>query len=395
MVATTQRRQLPVISTNRRFNPVIYWYVSLRCNLACRHCWVNSSPSVDTSGDLTSGELLQAADNICDFDPVGVILTGGEPLYRPDIDLLLERLVERRVRVFIETNAMIISDQVLRLATRANQDGAGMEFAVSLDGGDAPSHDWCRGRGSFDATVSGVRRLRAAGVPVDLQCVVNRRNWHTLDQLAGFAAEQQVQYLKFVIASPVGRANRFVMDLAIPFEESAKALQHMADAIEGYPGQVLIKVPPAMIPPALQPRLRGFQDSGCQVQNVTSCAFPLLGVMPDGGVTICAASSSSPEAHFGNVRDRSLADIWQERQLDELRDQYLAAELDGICGDCIFKQECRGACRAHAFAETGSFSGPYPTCAEMERAGQFPAMYRASTLAALRARTGAGHSEQR
>lgn len=389
MVATTQRRQLPVVSVNRRFAPVVYWYVSMRCNLACKHCWVNSSPSVDTSTDLTSGELLRAADNICDFAPQGVILTGGEPLYRSDIGLLLERLVERRVKVYIETNAMLVTDEIVRLAHRADQIGMSMEFAVSLDGGDAPSHDWCRGRGSFDATIAGVRRLRAEGLTVDIQCVVNRRNWHTLKDLAGFAAEQRVQYLKFVIASPVGRANRFVMDLAIPFENSHQALQHMAEAIEDYPGEVLIKVPPAMIPPTLQPRLRGLQGSGCKVQNVTSCGFPLLGVMPDGSVTICAASSGSPEAHFGNVRDRSLVEIWAERQLDDLRDRYLAAELTGICGDCIFKQQCRGACRAHAFAETGSFDGPYPTCEEMDRAGQFPPVYRISTGEALRARMAA------
>ena len=369
------------------FHPAVYWYLSLRCNLACKHCWVNSSPKVDTSGDLQPVELLEAVRNIKKLDPSGVILTGGEPLFHPSITLILEELIRQEINTFIETNAMLVTEEILALAQAGLGHGMTVHYAVSLDGGTKESHDWLRGRGSFDSTVQGLRRLRTAEIPADIQCVVNRRNWHTLPNLVDLAQELDVTYLKFVLANPVGRANRFLKDLIVSFDEVSAALSLIDQAIRTYTGTVLLKVPPAMIPPALQERFRGLvTGGGCAVQNVTSCGFPLLGVLPDGSVTICAATREHGEAYFGNIRDISLDDVWRAQQLDRRRLRYLNAELRGICADCVFKLECRGGCRAHAFMETGSFEGPYPICAEMERQGYFPDVYRLSHLQRLKER---------
>lgn len=376
---------LPLLGP-RNYRPTIYWYVSLRCNLACKHCWVESSPNVDTSTDLSNEDMVAAVDNMATLNPAGVILTGGEPLLRPGIDQVISALADNDIPIFIETNAMLVTDKLLSLANDIAAAGKKIHFSVSVDGGTVESHDWCRGKGSFTSTVDGMRRLREADHLVDIQCVVNRRNWQSLGQLAELARELEVVYLKFVLSSPVGRATRFTRDLSIPFEDTNAALQVLADAIDDYPGKVLIKVPPAMIPPSLQDRFRGATATACGVQNVTSCSFPLLGVLPDGSVTICAATRESGDAFFGDIREVSLADIWQAESLDIHRERYLDAQLEGICADCVFKQECRGACRAYAFVETGSFEGPYPICAEMDRQGHFPEAYRLSRLDGLHGR---------
>lgn len=384
-VKTAGRKGLPVLGA-RDYQPTIYWYVSLRCNLACKHCWVESSPNVDTSTDLSIDDMVAAVDNMATLEPEGVILTGGEPLLRPGIDRVLRALADHDIPIFIETNAMLVTDELLELTTDIASAGKKVHFSVSVDGGTAETHDWCRGRGSFEHTVTGMRKLRNVDHLMDIQCVVNRRNWHSLRHLAQLARELEVVYLKFVLSSPVGRATRFTRDLSIPFQDTNAALQVLADAIDDYPGKVLIKVPPAMIPPSLQDRFRGATGSACAVQNVTSCSFPLLGVLPDGSVTICAATRESGDASFGDIRSVSLADIWQAESLDTHRERYLDATLEGICADCVFKQECRGACRAYAFVETGSFEGPYPICAEMERQGHFPDAYRLSRLDGLHKR---------
>lgn len=374
-----ERPTFPIMVERPTFRPTVYWYLSLRCNLACKHCWVNSSPRVDTSGDLKTDTMLEAVHNLKRLHPAGVILTGGEPLFHPDITLILQALIQQEINTFVETNAMLITDEVLHLAQAGIERGITIHYAVSLDGGTMESHDWLRGRGSFDRTILGLRRLRQASIPADIQCVVNRRNWDTLPDLVELAQELEVTYLKFVLASPVGRANQFLDDLVIPFDEVPAALSLIDRAIRAYNGTVLLKVPPAMIPPALQLRFRGHMNArGCSVQNVTSCSFPLLGVLPDGSVTICAATRENNEAYFGNIKNISLDDVWRAQNLDHRRERYLKAELTGICADCVFKLECRGACRAHAFTETGSFEGPYPICAEMERQGYFPNVYRIS-----------------
>ncbi|HIW61910.1 MAG TPA: radical SAM protein [Candidatus Stackebrandtia excrementipullorum] len=386
MAEVSERLKLSITPLQRR-KPYIYWYLSLKCNLACKHCWVESSPNVDTSKDLSTEDVRAAILNMEELEPGGVLLTGGEPLIHPDITMILDMLAERNIPIHIETNAMFVTDKLVEQCVRIRDAGNVIDFAVSLDGGDAPSHDWCRGKGSFDKTVAGLRRLDAAGLTSDIQCVINRKNWHTLGDLVTLANTMNLQYLKFVLTNPLGRANRFMSKLEIPFSQTHDALHLMADAIENYKGNVIAKVPPAMIPPSLQPRLRNHTTAGgCTVDNVTSCSFPLLGVLPDGSVTICAASRDTEEAYFGDIRELSLSDIWEAQNMEYRRERYVNAELTGICGDCVFKQECRGACRAHALDDNGSMEGPYPVCADMADQGYFPDMYRLSKLEELRER---------
>ncbi len=376
----------PEPGPSRDFNPTVYWYLSFRCNLACKHCWVNSSPAVDTSEDLQGDELLRAVDNIATLNPSQVILTGGEPLMHPDILPLLDRLSSVPIRTSIETNAMFVTPQLLEHVHAGIAAGNSFHFAVSLDGGTRETHDWLRGRGSFVGTVAGLHRLRANGLPADIQCVVHHKNWRSMPDLVELARDLDVAFLKFVLATPVGRATRHADELAWTYEEIPEALDTVLSAIEGYPGTVVLKVPPAWIPPNRQHAVRRLRQQGCQIANITSCSFPLLGVLNDGSVTICAQTRESGEAYFGNIRDLTLEQIWEQQRLTDMREDYLAAKLTGICAECVFNQECRGACRAHAFTEYGSFDSPYPTCRKMDEDGHFPDYYQRSYVAALQDR---------
>lgn len=373
--------ELPVLQPPKReFRPMIYWYVTFRCNLACKHCWVNSSPTVDTSTDLTTEQMLAAVDRVAEFNPNRVVFTGGEPFVRKDFPQVLRRLNEKRIGYTIETNAMLITPEMAQIVRDARDQGIQSWCAVSLDGGTAEAHDWQRGKNSFDLTVRGIKRLVDAGVPVSVQCVINQRNVDTLQELGRKMAEVGVYHLSFVFSNPVGRAIEYFDQLALPLEVHNRAFENIADVIKLFPGQVTVKVPPATIPPhmleRLVPPVAGDFDS--QVKNTTSCAFPLLGILPDGQVTICALTRDMADSNFGHVLNLSLRDIWVRKGLDELRDRYERAELTGICGDCVFKQVCKGACRAHAATDSGSYEGPYPLCAEMERQGRFPNVYRLS-----------------
>jgi radical SAM protein with 4Fe4S-binding SPASM domain len=299
----------------------------------------------------------------------------------------LETLVNEGINTFVETNAMLVDDAIVGLSQVGIGKAVKVHYSVSLDGGDHVSHNWMRGSGSFEKTLAGLRLLRNADIPSDIQCVVNRRNWNTLKDLVKLAEDLDVTYLKFAFATPIGRANHFLGQLLIPYGEVEQALTFIMEAIRKYKGNVLLKIPPAMIPPVLQQEFKQIRSNGgCEVQNVTSCSFPLLGVLPDGSVTICAQTKDQGEAYFGNIRNISLDEVWAAQELDKRRKLYLKAELTGICADCIFKYECRGACRAHAFTEFGSFEGPYPICAEIDRQGLFPDIYRSSKQREMRAR---------
>jgi len=362
----------------RRARPGLYWYLSFRCNLSCAHCWVGSSPRIDTAGDLTPAEAMRVVDQIVDLDASACTLSGGEVLTRPDALEIIDALAGHRVYVWVETNGLLIRDRFIELAARLQRDGR-MGMGISLDGGSAETHERLRGPRTFERTVRVLRRLHEAGVRFNLQCILNRSNIDTIPALYDLAAElsPSLRCLGFGLLNPLGRGEDLSRDLGVGFGDLDRILTLIDEHRGRFPGATVVKAPPAAIPP----RHLGTVLKSRGVSTMVSCQFPLLGVLPDGEVTICALSRENPELRFGNVRQTTLKTIWQHARIDALRQRYRATRhLEGICGDCVWNKSCRGGCRAWAYETGGSFDASYPLCAALAAAGEFPTAYRRSAL---------------
>lgn len=361
---------------DRRFRPDVYWYVSFRCNLACKHCSVFSSPEVDTSGDLTTREAMLVIEQMAELEVKTALMSGGEVLYRPDALEILQSTLDAGVRIGLETNGLLISDAFIRLALEA-QKRRTMVMCVSLDGGTAEKHDQVRGPNSFKRTVENLRRLQAAGVRFSMQCILNRSNYSSIPQYMELARELRpaLTEAQFGFLNPVGRGDEFIQEVGLTWEDMPRIYQLIANEQKNFDGTIVIKAPPAAIPP----RYLTLVHRSSNVVGCTTCQFPLLGVLPNGDVTICAVSRDNDQVHYGNIRTHRLKDIWIQTRMDMLRSRYVAADhLTGICGDCVWQKSCKGSCRAWAYEQGGSFDSPFPLCDLLEKAGQFPEAYRLS-----------------
>jgi MoaA/NifB/PqqE/SkfB family radical SAM enzyme len=133
--------------------------VTRRCNLPCRHCFVpreNQEPGLDVLIPL----LLQASLNGCRK----VLLTGGEPLLRPDLEAIISACAGTDMLVDLNSNLITLDEQRAR---RLQEAGLG-EVSVSLHG-DRTSHDWLCGRtGCYDRTLQAIKILLGLGIPVDV-----------------------------------------------------------------------------------------------------------------------------------------------------------------------------------------------------------------------------------
>lgn len=371
-------------SPNEEKSPVsarphrVYWYVSRRCNLACEHCWLNCSPYVDTSKELSAQEALAAVAKIKVFSN-SAVLTGGEALFRPDFLVLLEAMVDARINTVIETNGLLISERMLELLQRAKGLGLRAGISISLDGGTKNAHEQVRGRNTFERTLAAMGMLKDAGLDFDVQCILHRRNINSIAPLFAQMA-QYVPWLKqliFGFLNPVGRGLQVSDDWGMTGADREEAYRMILEGMAWYHGSVYLKVPPALIPPQYFGRLvrrRG------QWRCSASCDFPVLGILPDGRITVCALTGDDPSLYFGNIRTASLVQIWNERRMDILRQRYVEAGLTGICSDCVFSSCCKGSCRAYAYEEFGNFNAPFPLCETLNRAGEFPRGYRISCL---------------
>lgn len=362
----------------RRFRPSVYWYLSFRCNLACAHCSVHSSPWVDTSEDLDTDECMRVIEQMAELNVRSALLTGGEFLIRPDALLILGALADKGIGVGLETNGIHFPPGFLELAKSMQSKGL-FGTTVSLDGGTRETHERLRGPRSFDRTIANLRLLKESGIRFNIQCVLNNENYGTIPNLYELATElsPECSAVQWAILNPMGRGVGLVKELGLRAENIPVLFELIKGAESLYPGQSVVKVPPAMVPPKYLPMI--LKKNG--VKAVTSCHFPLLGILPNGDVTICAVSRDNPELHFGNVREEGfrLKATWEKTRMDMLRSRYVVAEgVEGICGDCVWKYHCKGACRAWAYEEGGSFDAPFPLCKALDDAGAFPKTYRLS-----------------
>ncbi|MEO1084186.1 MAG: radical SAM protein [Acidobacteriota bacterium] len=360
----------------RKFRPDIYWYLSFRCNLACKHCSVFSSPFVDTSDDLTTKDCLEVVDQMKELNVRAAILSGGEVLFRPDALEIMEALVDRGISVGLETNGLLFTDEIIEFAQRADKLDL-FSTCISIDGGTAATHDKVRGPNTFGKIIENLNRLKDAGVPFDNQCVLNRNKLPTVPNLIEEARKLRpaLQKVQFGFLNPVGRGTEFIKEVGLRKGDMNRILDLIKVEQPNFDGTIVIKAPPAAIPP----QYLGLVFQHDNVLGCRTCQFPLLGVLPNGDITICALSRDNDSIYYGNTKKDRLKEIWVKTRMDYLRSSYVAAEsLTGICGDCIWQKTCKGSCRAWAYEQGGSFDAPFPLCARLDEEGEFPDAYRLS-----------------
>ncbi len=374
------------VEQDRRTCPSVYWYLSFRCNLACKHCWVNASPQVDTSGDLSTEQAMEVVEQLAELNAKSVSLSGGEALLRRDTMSIIEALASHGIRVSLETNGMVFTENFVRRA-RALQEKGLLGIGISLDGGTAQAHESMRGESSFGRTMRGLQLLQEHGIQFVIQAVLNRLNYRTIPQLYEIAQSLRpgITAVAFAILNPLGRGDELAQDSGLRREDLYSICELIKQYKSRFDGLTYIKIPPAVFPPRYL-HLLGEDD----VKLFITCQFPLLGILPNGDVSICALTREEGELHLGNVHTHRLREIWQRESIDRLRDQYLAAEdLTGVCGDCVWRTSCKGSCRAWAYEDGASFDAPHPVCHALEESGAFPDLYRVSARQASLAAAGA------
>ncbi len=154
------------------------------------------------------------------------MLSGGEPLFRPDIYDIAAHATGRGLIVALATNATLVDADVAR---RIKESGV-RRVSVSFDGADAATHDVFRGKGAFDRTLEGIEHLRRAGVPFQINTTVARHNVHQMPQALQMAKDLGSQALHLFLLVPVGCGVEIAEDAQITPDEYEAVLNWMYDA---------------------------------------------------------------------------------------------------------------------------------------------------------------------
>jgi len=146
----------PLPSTLR----MVAWEVTRSCNLACAHCRA-SSVCGPYEGELDTAACLRLLDEIAAFSSPVIILTGGEPLLRPDIWEIAAYGDRKGLRMVMATNGTMVTEDIAKKMLAAGI----RRVSVSIDGPDAESHDrFRRVTGAFAGALAGIEAMQRAGV---------------------------------------------------------------------------------------------------------------------------------------------------------------------------------------------------------------------------------------
>lgn len=164
-----------------RYSPLLVgWAVTNRCNSRCAYC---DRPAA-AADELSASRALDLADAMAHHGVAMVTLSGGEPLLRPDIGILMRHLRSAGVLVGLNTNGALLPDRI-------DEAIAAHFVTVSIDGPEEV-HDRIRGTGSFRAATKGIGKAVAAGLNVRVHATLTRHNVGIPDFFLSFASEQRV-----------------------------------------------------------------------------------------------------------------------------------------------------------------------------------------------------------
>ncbi|CAM2069472.1 heme d1 biosynthesis radical SAM protein NirJ [Sulfidibacter corallicola] len=345
--------------------PVVIWNLTRTCNLRCTHCYAFAANG-RFPGELTTAQAFEVVDDLATLNPPMVILSGGEPLMRPDFFDIAAYASDRGLRLTLSSNGCLIDD-----AAVARIRALGFAYVgISLDGiGDV--HDRFRGEpGSFDASLAGIRRCIGAGLSTGIRMTLAQENEHQLSEVLALAeregaAKFYVSHLNYAGRGRIHRGKdlahvRARRTMEILFEAAADfALRgsgpHIVTGNNDADGVYFLRWVAREMPERFDEMRAVLERWG---GNATG----------EGVANIDNRGEVHPDTMWwdhglGNVKTRPFSHIWAQTR-DPLMIGLRAKRrpLKGRCGSCPALAICNGNTRTRAFAQCGDPWAEDPGC---------------------------------
>lgn len=345
--------------------PVVIWNLIRRCNLACKHCYTNSSDR-DFLGELSTQEVFTVMDDLKAFRVPVLILSGGEPLLRTDLFDIAQRAKDMGFYVGLSSNGTFITRDNI---DRIHQIGFNY-VGVSLDG-IGKTHDQFRKKdGAFDDAMRGIKLCKEKGIKIGIRYTLTQDNYDNLPAMLRLMDDEGIDkfYMSHLNYSGRGNVNRKSdahfemtrMAMNLLFEKSWQNIQknihqEFVTGNNDADGVYLLHWVQKRFPEKLN-HIRaklaqwGGNSTGVNIANIDN----LGNVHPD---------SFWWDYTLGNVKHRKFSEIWSDT-----KDPLMAGlkspkrKLEGRCGQCNYFDVCNGNTRVRAWQTTKNFWAEDPGC---------------------------------
>ena len=313
--------------------------LTLRCNMQCIHC--GSSAGIKREKELSTVEWNTATKQLSDLNCKTITLLGGEPFLRTDWYDISKNIRDNGVQLVIISNGLQINDKTIAKLRQLEP----YAVAISIDGGKPETHDSIRRvKGSFDKCFEVISMLKNANIPVTVVTTLNKKNFTELSELRSYLLNKEIVW-QIQIAVPVGR---FSKELILSKEEFYAAALFIATSREKYSIKEL---------PIVGAHSFGYNSMVLPNINIIPCwkgcqaGISAVGIQSNGGIKGCL---SLPEEFIeGNIREKSLEEIWNDSSFCSYNREFKIDNLNGECMGCKYGKKCKGGCLTVSASVTG------------------------------------------
>lgn len=359
---------------------LVFWETTKACNLSCKHCRAVPQRALGPD-ELNTRQAFDLIDAIGKVSKPVMILSGGEPLFRPDIFDIASYGVESGFRMAMATNGTLIDSHY---AAKIADTGIS-RVAISLDGATPATHDRFRNlEGSHARALNGIRLLRDEGVSVQINSTIAKHNVDELPRMLDLALSLGADALHLFMLVPVGCGLEIAPAQMLPAEEYERVLHWFDEQAKTCPIDLKATCAPHYYRIRAQrleeARRNGDYSEGFIAPGTRAKAAPTLlhgagghgqhlSAMTRGclaGTSVAFISNVGKvypcgylPVSAGDTRTQPFSEIWNASPVfEQLRnpDAY-----EGKCGVCRYESIC-GGCRARAYAATGNFMAQEPFC---------------------------------
>lgn len=352
---------IPTPRKSKMPGPVVIWNLIRRCNLACKHCYT-SSGDADYPNELTTEQVFSVMQDMYDFGVRVLILSGGEPLLRPDIFDISKKAKQMGFYVGLSSNGTKINQQNIDKIEQIGFNYVG----ISLDGLGKTHDAFRRKAGAFDEALNGIRLCLSRNIKVGVRYCLNQDTQNDFARILDFVVQEKIDkfYLSHLNYSGRGYSFRKIDSLHKTTRSSILQLFEFAwsnpqvevvtgnnDADAVFFLHWLEQKFPELVP-IIRPHLVGWggNSTGVNIANIDNEG----NVHPD---------SFWWSYNLGSVKERKFSEIWSDRTdplIDAMRQS--PRQIKGSCSQCQNFDICNGNTRIRAYQLTKDFLQEDPGC---------------------------------
>lgn len=312
------------------------WEITLACCFSCNYC--GSRAGNARENELTTEECLAIAEQLADMGCHRVSLIGGEVFMRPDWKIISKALTDRNVKVSIITNGYIFSNDLVADIKSCKVES----IAISLDGPEVV-HDTFRQKGSFQRALKAIDVLTENGIPVSVISTLHSKNVGYLNEMFEILKTKGIFGWQLQACSPMGNASKEEFSTNIDFKRVISFVEahihnpYFAVGVADNIGYYTVS----------EGSIRG-NTSGRAAFLGCRAGLTNIGIDSVGNVRGC--ESMYDESFIeGNLREKSLYEIWNDTDAFSYNRKFTMEQLDGKCKGCEYGSKCAGGCRSYNY----------------------------------------------